>query len=273
MSLPVAIIAGASSGIGEAAARTLGNNGYRVVLAARRQERLEDLASQIREEGGEALPIQTDLAQVEQIQQLVEKTIQAYGKIDILVNSAGSARHVWFDEHSLISDIQIQIQANLTGAIQLTRTVLPWMLTENRGHIIHICSISSWVGVPTYSIYSASKFGLRGFLESLRRELRGTGITVSEIYPGAVDTEFGQHVDVQWKTPKFLPKWMLLSAEDVADQVLRVIQKKKKTTIIPGFMGLVIWANAHFPGIVSWVLSKAFYRKGGIRVTWLMSDD
>lgn len=273
MSQPVAIIAGASSGIGAAAARTLGKNGYRVVVAARREERLADLASQIREGGGEALPIQTDLAQVEQIQQVVEKTIQTFGRIDVLVNSTGSARHVWFDEHSLISDIQIQIQSNLTGAIQLTRAVLPWMLTEDRGHIIHISSISSWVGVPTYSIYSASKFGLRGFLESLRRELRGSGVTVSEIYPSAVDTEFGQHADVHWKTPQILPKWMVLSSQDVADQILRVIQKKKNTVIIPGYMGLVIWANAHFPGIVGWILSKAFYRKEGKRVAWLKADE
>ena len=273
MSQPVAIITGASSGIGAATARTLGKNGYRVVVAARRQKRLVDLVSQIREGGGEALPIQTDLAQVEQIQQLVEKTIQAFGRIDVLVNSAGAARHVWFDETSLTSDIQIQIQSNLTGAIQLTRAILPWMLAEDRGHIIHVSSISSWVGVPTYSIYSASKFGLRGFLESLRRELWGSGVTVSEIYPSAVDTEFGQHVDVHWKTRQILPKWMLLSSQDIADRILRMIQKKKKPAILPGYMRLVIWANAHFPGIVSWILSKAFYRKDGKRVAWLKEDE
>ena len=118
MSKSVAIIVGASSGIGEAVTKTLASNGYRVVIAARRQEKLLTLASQITDLGGEVLPIQTDLGQVDQIQHLVDKTIQVYGRVDILINSAGFARHVWLDEYTLVADIQAQLQANLIGAIQ-----------------------------------------------------------------------------------------------------------------------------------------------------------
>ena len=272
MSQPVAIITGASSGIGEAAARALSGNGYRVVLAARRKERLNSLVSKIREGGGEALAIPTDLRQLDQIQHLVESTLQAYNRIDVLVNSAGYGKLVWLDEQTQ-DDIQDQLQVNLVGAIQITREVLPLMIAQHGGHIIHIASIASWVGLPTYSIYAATKFGLRGFLESLRRELRGTGITVSGIYPGAVDTEFDQHAGVHWKTTRVTPNWLLLTADDVAHQILKVIKKKKNNAINPGIMRLAVWINASFPETVSWLLAKFFYRKEGKTVAWRDAEE
>ena len=265
---PVVIITGASSGIGEKTAITLAKNGYRVVIAARRQNRLEEIAEQIRKKGGEVLPIQLDLSQVNQIRDLVERTRSVFGQIDILVNNAGSARHLWLDEQSLEDDIQNQLQVNLIGMIQLTRLVIPDMVEAGSGQIIHISSIASWVGVPTYSIYNASKFGSRGFLASLRRELRGTGVTISEIFPGAVDTEFGLDPDVSWKTTTVTPKFALLSAQSVADKILDMIQKKKTKSVIPGFMWLAIWADALIPGFISWILSKYFYSSDGVRYTW-----
>ena len=265
---PVVIITGASSGIGEKAAITLSNNGYRVVIAARRQNRLEEIAEQIRKMGGEVLPIQIDLSQVDQIRILVERTRSVFGQIDILVNNAGSARHLWLDEQSLEDDLQNQLQVNLIGMIQLTRLVIPDMVEAGFGQIIHISSVASWVGVPTYSIYNASKFGSRGFLASLRRELRGTGVIISEIFPGAVDTEFGQDPDVNWKTTTVTPKFALLSAQSVADKILEMIQMKRTRSVIPGFMWFAIWADAHVPRFVSWVLSKYFYSSDGVRYTW-----
>jgi short-subunit dehydrogenase len=265
---PVVIITGASSGIGEKAAITLAKNGYRVVIAARRQNRLEEIAEQIRKLGGEVLPIQIDLSQIDQIRDLVERTRSVFGQIDILVNNAGSARHLWLDEQSLEDDIQNQLQVNLIGMIQLTRLVIPDMVEAGSGQIIHISSIASWVGVPTYSIYNASKFGSRGFLASLRRELRGSGVTISEIFPGAVDTEFGLDPDVSWKITTVTPKFALLSAQSVADKILDMIQRKKTKSVIPGFMWLAIWADAHIPGFISWVLSKYFYLSDGVRYTW-----
>ena len=265
---PVVIITGASSGIGEKAAITLANNGYRVVIAARRQNRLEEIAEQIRKRGGKVLPIQIDLSQVDQIRDLVERTRSVFGQIDILVNNAGSARHLWLDEQSLEDDIQNQLQVNLIGMIQLTRLVIPDMVEAGSGQIIHISSIASWVGVPTYSIYNASKFGSRGFLASLRRELRGTGVIISEIFPGGVDTEFGQDPDVSWKNTTVTPKFALISAQSVADKILDMIQMKRTRSVIPGFMWFAIWADAHIPGFVSWVLSKYFYSSDGVRYTW-----
>ena len=152
--------------------------------------------------------------------------------------------------------------------IQLTRLVVPGMISAGSGQIIHISSIASWVGIPTYSIYNASKFGSRGFLASLRRELRGTGVTVSEIFPGAVDTEFGQDPEVSWKTTTVTPKFALLSAQAVADRILIMIRRKRSRSVIPAIMWLAIWGDAHFPGFVGWVLSKYFYTSNGVRYTW-----
>ncbi|MCJ7714898.1 MAG: SDR family NAD(P)-dependent oxidoreductase [Anaerolineales bacterium] len=264
---PVVIVTGASSGIGAAAAIYLGGRGYRVVLAARRLERLEQLAAQIRNVGGEALAVQMDISEHIQIQHVVDETLKTFGQIDILINSAGYGKLVWLDEQTQ-EEIAQQIQTNLIGAIQITRAVLPSMLSRKTGHIIQLTSIASWVGLPTYSIYAANKFGLRGFLEGLRRELRGSGITVSGVYPGAVDTEFDQHAGVDWRITRVTPDWLLVSPEDVAQLILRVIQKKKHTAVIPRIMIVSVYINAHFPGFVSWLLSKFFYRSGGKNVSW-----
>ena len=267
MNLPVAIITGASSGIGEAAAKNLAKNGYRVVLAARRKERLEKLFSQITENSGIALSVPTDLTDASQIQNLVDKTIQTFGRIDVLVNSAGYGKLVWLDQQSL-EEIENQIQVNLIGAIQISRAVLPFMLTEGQGQIIHITSISSYVGLPTYSIYTTTKFGLRGFLESLRREMRGTGITISGVFPGAVDTEFDQNAGVHWEITRVTPDWLLLSSDDVANLILKVIHKKKKKVVVPWIMWVPILANTLFPKLVSWILSRYFYREEGKTIAW-----
>ena len=167
----------------------------------------------------------------------------------------------------------MQIQVNLIGMIQLTRSVLPDMLAAGAGQIIQVSSIASWVGIPTYSIYNANKFGSRGFFEGLRRELRGTGVIISEVFPGAVDTEFAQDPDLAWKTTTVTPKFALLSTQVVADKIFQMIQKKKTRSVIPGTMWPAIWANAFFPGFVSWILSKFFYIKNGKRYSWRESRE
>jgi short-subunit dehydrogenase len=267
MSTPVAIVAGASSGIGAATARLLGKRGYRVVLTSRRKDRLDKLASDIKDDGGEVLVVPTDLANLDDIQNLVRDTLQKYGQIDILINSAGYAKLVWLDEQDQ-DEIDHQIRVNLIGAIQLIREIIPTMKERGQGQIIQITSIASWIGIPTYSIYVTNKFGLRGFLESIRRELRGTGITVTGVYPGAVDTEFDQHAGIDWKFNRVTPEWLLYSPEQVANFILRVIKNKKTTAVYPGIMIVPVLFNAHFPGFVSWILSKLFFRSGGKTVAW-----
>lgn len=265
---PVVLITGASSGIGEKTALTLGGEGYRLVLAARRIDRLEHIVSQITRSGGEALAVGLDLSEEDQISNLVKVAHDQYGRIDVLVNNAGSARHLWLDELSLGDDIQKQLQVNLVGMIQLTRLVLPGMLAAGKGQIIHVSSIAGWVGIPSYSIYCAGKFGARGFLASLRRELRGTGVAITEVFLGAVDTDFAVDPRVNWKTQTVAPDFAVASPQAVANRILRLISRRRKQAVMPWFMWLAIWAEAHFPRLVSWVLSRYFYIRDGVRYSW-----
>jgi NADP-dependent 3-hydroxy acid dehydrogenase YdfG len=168
-SKPVVIVTGASSGIGEATARLFGAEGYRVVLAARRLDRLQELQKEIESAGGEALPIETDVSDAKSIQALMDKTLATYKQIDVLFNNAGFGRTKWLEEMDPEKDIAAQIQVNLIGVIQATRAVLPHMIERRKGSIINMCSLSGFVGTPTYTIYAASKFGVRGFSDALRR--------------------------------------------------------------------------------------------------------
>lgn len=270
---PVVLITGASSGIGEKTALTLGKEGYIVVLAARRIDRLSELAEQIRQAGGEALSLGLDLSDLVQIKELVDAVREKYGRIDILINNAGSARHLWLDQLSLVEDVQKQLQVNLVGMIQLTRLVLPEMVAAGKGQIIHVSSIAAWVGVPTYTIYNAAKFGSRGFLASLRRELRGTGVVISEIFPGAVDTDFAVDPQVKWETTTVTPTFALASPQAVANRIVRLIRSRRVRAVIPRIMWVAIWADAHFPGFVSWVFSFYFYIRDGKRYSWRQRAD
>ncbi|MFN2128860.1 MAG: SDR family oxidoreductase, partial [Anaerolineales bacterium] len=189
---PVIIITGASSGIGEATARLFASKGYRVVLTARRIEQLNDLAQDIQSKGGRAMVVVTDITKNDQIENLVSQTLDHFGHIDILLNNAGLGRLEWLEKLDPINDIEYQIKVNLIGMIQMTRAVLPYMIKRKQGHIINIGSIAGLIATPTYSVYAASKYGLRGFTEALRREVNIHGINVTGIYPGGVATEFGE---------------------------------------------------------------------------------
>ncbi len=257
---PVILITGASSGIGEATARVFAAQGYHVVLAARRLDRLEALAIEIRGMGGLALPVATDLADLAQIDRLVRTSLAEVGQIDVLFNNAGFGRINWLENLDPVEDIESQLRVNLLGVVQTTRAVLPHMIARHQGHIINMASMSGFIGTPTYSIYAASKFAVRGFTEALRREVGVYGIRVAGIYPGGVETEFSQHMGYRRKTGLTTPRRLRLSAEAVALTVLGVVRHPRRTVIIPAPMRLVAWFNFLFPGIIDWLVERRFTR-------------
>ena len=258
--LPVLIVTGASSGIGAAVAKQFAREGYRVVLAARRIERLESMADEIEAGGGQALVVQTDLFQFEDIQNLVAATISQYGQVDVLVNNAGFGRLKWLEQLDPAKDIQAQLQINLTATILVAREVLPHMIERRSGHIINMASLGGFVATPTYTTYSASKFGVRGFTEALRREVGVYGIHVTGVYPGGVRTEFKEHTGTDRKTGRTTPASLRLEPEDVAQAILKVVDHPRRTVILPWQMRFVVWANSHFPGIVDWIIENRFTR-------------
>lgn len=259
----VAIITGASSGIGAASARLLAAEGYRVVLAARRLERLQQLAAEIESQGGQALAIATDVGQVELINTMVAKALAEYGQIDVLLNNAGFGRTKWLEDLDPQRDIDWQIRVNLLGVIQTARAVLPHMVARRSGHIINMGSISAHVATPTYTIYAASKFGVRGFSEALRREVGIFGIHVSILYPGGVNTEFALNMQADRKTGMKTPAILMLSADDVARMVVRLTKRPRRQVVMPGIFRLGIWLNNHFPWLNDWIIERTFTKPEG----------
>ncbi|MCL5429542.1 MAG: SDR family oxidoreductase [Chloroflexi bacterium] len=257
---PVILVTGASSGIGEATARLFGSRGYRVVLAARRLDRLEALQKEIEAQGGQALPVETDVSSAASIQAMVDKTLATYGQIDILFNNAGFGRTKWLEEMDPEKDIASQVQVNLTGVIQATRAVLPHMIARKSGHIINMGSQAAFVATPTYTVYAATKFGVRGFSDALRREVGVWGIKVSVIYPGGVATEFGQHTQAKRKTGITTPKALRLTPQQVAEAVLAAARRPVRARIMPSITRVAIWFATSFPGINDWLQEKYFTR-------------
>lgn len=255
----VVIVTGASSGIGAAAAKLFAANGCKVVLAARRIDRIQELGNEIRGKGGSALSIPVDVSQPTQIEAMVGSVLDTFGQIDILFNNAGFGRLDWFEKFDLITDIQTQITVDLLGVIWTTRMVLPQMYKQQGGHIINMSSMAGWAAPPLYTIYSAAKFGVRGFSEALRRESMPFGVKVSVIYPGGADTEFSSHIGENSAKQRFkTPGWLKLSAEDVALSVVDLAKRPRKQLIIPWMMLFTKFLNSHFSSISDSVQAGAF---------------
>ena len=256
----VVIVTGASSGIGEATARQFGREGARIVLAARRVDRLEAVAKEIADmgTGAEVLVVAADLSKLEDIQSLVNQTLQKFGRIDVLVNNAGFGRLDWLENLDPIKDIQAQMDVNAMGVIQTTRQVLPVMIKQRGGHIINMGSMAGLIGTPTYTIYAASKHAVHGFSEALRREVKPWGIDVSVIYPGGVVTEFASHAGIKRKTKASTPKFMLLTADQVGAAVVKSVRSPRAMWIIPWLWTVSVWMNRFANWLVDYTTITRF---------------
>ena len=257
----VVIITGASSGIGAAAALEFGREGAKVVLAARRTDKLQELVNEIRamQNGAEAFVLQTDISKLDDIQRLVAQTVERFGRVDVLVNNAGFGRLKWLETLDPLEDIQAQFDVNVLGVIQTTRQVLPIMIKQRSGSIINICSIAGLVGTPTYTIYAATKHAVHGFSEALRREVKPWGIDVSLIYPGGVrGTEFPDHAGIQRKTNASTPKFMVLTAEQVGKAVVSLVHRPRRMWVLPWMWRFTIFLNRFLPGLVDRTTIKNF---------------
>ncbi|HWP57967.1 MAG TPA: SDR family oxidoreductase [Candidatus Acidoferrales bacterium] len=211
----VAIVTGASRGIGRAIARELSAGGCRVSLAARSEDRLSEAKTEIEAAGGECLAVPTDLTRDGDARRLVEATLGRWGTIDYLVNNAG-----WGKKAPLIKarveDWDETFRVNLRAPMLLAQLVLPTMIAKGAGAIVNIGSISGKTGQANVAAYSASKFGLIGFTESLFEEVREYGIKVCAIHPGYVDTPL-----IPQSAP--LNRQKMIRPEDVARAVVFVL--------------------------------------------------
>ncbi len=207
----VALVTGAGRGIGRAVSLLLGKSGCRVVLAARTGDQLEEVQKEISARGGEALSIPTDLTKDEEINGLVGKIQQTWESVDILVNNAGWGKRAPVVK-AKVEEWDQTFRLNLRAPMQLAKLLLPHMIEKGDGAVINIGSVSGKTGEANGAAYSASKFGLIGFTQSLFEEVREYGIKVAVILPGFVDTPL-------IPPNRQLDRSKMIQAEDIAQAV------------------------------------------------------
>jgi len=263
MEKQVVIITGASSGIGAETARVLSEKGCRLVLVARRVERLQEVAEQCRILGGEVAIQQMDVSSKRNIEDLVNQTIEKWGRIDVLINNAGKGFHKGFVELTL-DEIENGVHVNLIGAMHCARAVLPTLLKQGNGHIINVSSIAGLVATHRGSVYPATKFGLVGFSDALRRENLKTGVKVSAFCPGFTPSEISPllkaHVDEKEKAT-WIPG--LMSIRYVAEQLAWLMENPRRIYVIPKSWRFLVWLARHFPWLAD-LLIPFFAKKGKV---------
>lgn len=251
----VAIVTGASSGIGAAVARAFGREGMRLALFARRADRLEQVAADARAAGGQAIVVPGDVRERASIANLIERTMAAYGRIDVLLNNAGLGRLGWLETLDP-ADVRLQIDVNLLGVIEATQLALPHLIRQRSGHIVNVASLAGKLGAPTHTVYAATKFGLAGFTEALRREVASWGIRVSGVYPAGVETEWGEHVGYRRRIGLGVARRVRLSADEVARSVVVVVKRPRREIILPPAARAIIWLNRLLPWVGDWAARR-----------------
>jgi NADP-dependent 3-hydroxy acid dehydrogenase YdfG len=234
-----ALVTGASSGIGAATARRLADDGAAVALVARRQDRLEALATEIETAGGTALAVTADITERAQAEDAVSQTVERFGRLDVLVNNAGLmllGPVVGAD----VEEWDRMVAINIQGLLYMTRSALPYLLhaaddgPRRVADIVNISSIAGRVAWNGYGVYNLTKFGLNGFTEALRQEVTQRHVRVGVLEPGGVDTELGSHNRAEIRSEMidpFYEQTEVLAAEDIADGVAYMVTRPRHASV------------------------------------------
>jgi short-subunit dehydrogenase len=239
------IITGASSGIGKALALRLAQEGAWTVLAARNAERLQELAEECKRQGGRTEVIPTDVAEETQCRALVQRTKDAFGRIDMVINNAGLSVVAKLAELTDLQLFHYVMDVNFFGALSCCYYALPH-LRETGGRIVNVSSLGGLLAVPYNTSYNASKFALQGFSDSLRMELKGSGVSVTVISPYWVVTEFHEHYLDRNGRPKgpsgrAIYTEKMMTAEKCARIILDAARQRKREVLMgPGRWGMLL---------------------------------
>ncbi len=255
----VVIITGASTGIGEALAYRLAQQGAKLVLTARRVEELNRVADKVRSYGTRAITVSADVAKNEECRKIIDAAIAEFGRIDTLVCNAGMTMWAKFRDIDDMSILERIMQVNYMGAVYCTHHALPHLL-KSRGRIVGVASLTGLVGVPTRTGYAASKHAMRGFFDSLRIELAESGVTVTMIYPGFVATGIRENATgADGKPAKIDPvgKDGVMSVEECAAIILRAIESRQREEIMTLKGKLGQWLKLIAPGLIDGMAKKA----------------
>lgn len=222
----VVVITGASSGLGEATARLLSSEGAIVVLAARRAERIEALAENLKAEGGQALAVTTDVTDGRQVKDLVNKAVESFGRIDVMLNNAGLMPLAPLEDLK-VDEWNQMIDVNFKGVLNGIAAALPHMKEQKSGHFINVSSVYGHKLGPAATVYCATKFAVRALSEGLRQEVKPYNIRTTVISPGAVATELLDHISdetIQSETKDFVSQ-IAVPAETFARMVAFAINE------------------------------------------------
>jgi len=233
----VAIVTGASSGIGAAVAERLGRERMRVTLAARRPELLEQVATRVRDAGGEALVVPTDVRDPAAIAHMAAATMAAWGRIDVLVANAGvGGGSVLRLSDDAVSEI---VAVNLLGVVRCARAVLPAMAAQREGHIIAVSSVAGRVMAPA-SIYGVTKAAVIAFTQALHRAVAADGVAVSAVLPGWIDTPMVRQ--------RLRPRWIAQPIV-VGEAIVHLLHHPRREVVVPGWYRIPLALGRWLPGL------------------------
>jgi hypothetical protein len=249
-------ITGASSGIGAITARKLAEKGAIPVLTARSAGKLRDVAATI---GGEHAAMELDVTDPDAAAATAARIHERFGRIDVLLNNAGYGEFIPFADAPL-SHFQDIMDVNYMGAVRCIKAALPYMEAAGDGHIVNVASIAGKLGTAKSTAYTASKHALLGFTNALRQELAGTGIAVSAINPGPIDTPFFDRADPDGTYVRNV-RWFMLKPDKVADAIVSLMETRKAEKDLPWTASAGAKLVQLFPGLTSGILGRLTNKK------------
>jgi len=254
----VVIITGASSGIGKALAVKYINEGWNVVIAARREDRLLELQKKLKP--GKMLPVKTDVTNPDDCRLLIDKAIEKFGQIDVLINNAGISMRALFNNTEM-EVLHKVMDVNYWGTVNCTKFAMPHLL-KTKGSLVGVISVGGYIGLPGRAGYSASKFAVRGFLETLRIENLKTGLHVLIAAPGFTASEIRKSAlkangEMQGETPRNENKMM--PAEECAAHIFKAVEKRKRELVLTFLEGkFTVFLSKVMPRILDKMNYKMF---------------
>ncbi len=255
----VVIITGASAGIGKELALQLAARGASLAIGARNLEKLEAVAESCRQKGGKALAVRLDVSDKDSCRSFIEKTVEEFDGIDMLVNNAGISMWAYFEDFTDLTPFEQLMQVNYFGSLYCTSYALPY-LKKTKGRLVGISSLAGKTGVPTRSGYVASKHAVAGFFDTLRIELKDTGVSVTMVYPGFVATDvrknaMGSNGRSLGKSP--LDETGTMTVEKCVALMIPAIIKRKRELVMTLKGKLGLWLKLIAPGLVDSIALKA----------------
>ncbi|MGN7382218.1 SDR family NAD(P)-dependent oxidoreductase [Paenibacillus sp. SAFN-117] len=252
----IIVVTGASSGIGELLSRKIAAEGAFPVMMARSEDKLRQISEEIQEEH-EWMPV--DVRDEDQVNRAMAQVLSKHGRIDVLVNNAGYGIFERLEDASM-SSIEDMMDVNYFGTVRCIKAVLPHMMKAGSGQIVNIASMAGKVGSAKSTGYSATKHAVLGFTNCLRQELAGTGITVSSVNPGPIDTPFFDRADPSGQYVKNI-SWFMLKPEQVVQAIIQVIHRKKAEVDLPFVAGLGSKMYQLFPRWADRLFASVLNRK------------